>query len=66
MDSRNTGNVELTVNILTMGYWPTYTPMEINMPEFVRRNSSSIYRVPFDLSSALSFLIIDASVSGHI
>ena len=37
MDSRNTGSVELTVNILTMGYWPTYTPMDINMPEFVRQ-----------------------------
>ncbi|KAL4631599.1 cullin-4B [Arapaima gigas] len=23
------GNIELTVNILTMGYWPTYVPMEM-------------------------------------
>ncbi|XP_078265425.1 cullin-4A isoform X2 [Rhinoraja longicauda] len=24
--------IDLTVNILTMGYWPTYTPMEIHLP----------------------------------
>ncbi|XP_069493252.1 cullin-4A [Ambystoma mexicanum] len=31
------GNIELTVNILTMGYWPTYTPMEIHLtPEMVK------------------------------
>uniref|UniRef100_A0A8C2WUS2 Cullin 4B n=1 Tax=Cyclopterus lumpus TaxID=8103 RepID=A0A8C2WUS2_CYCLU len=31
------GNIELTVNILTMGYWPTYVPMEVHMPpEMVR------------------------------
>lgn len=22
----------MAVNILTMGYWPTYTPVEINLP----------------------------------
>uniref|UniRef100_A0A8C9TIS8 Cullin 4A n=1 Tax=Scleropages formosus TaxID=113540 RepID=A0A8C9TIS8_SCLFO len=26
------GNIELTVNILTMGYWPSYTPMEVHLP----------------------------------
>ncbi|KAK7922153.1 hypothetical protein WMY93_009055 [Mugilogobius chulae] len=31
------GNIELTVNILTMGYWPTYVPMEVHLPpEMVR------------------------------
>jgi cullin-4 len=25
--------VELTVNVLTMGYWPTYTPMEVGLSE---------------------------------
>uniref|UniRef100_A0A8C2ICE7 Cullin-4B n=1 Tax=Cyprinus carpio TaxID=7962 RepID=A0A8C2ICE7_CYPCA len=31
------GNIELTVNILTMGYWPTYAPMEVHLPpEMVR------------------------------
>ncbi|XP_072370551.1 cullin-4A-like isoform X3 [Scyliorhinus torazame] len=24
--------IDLTVNILTMGYWPTYTPMEVHLP----------------------------------
>ncbi|XP_015267261.1 PREDICTED: cullin-4A [Gekko japonicus] len=26
------GNIDLTVNILTMGYWPTYTPMDVLFP----------------------------------
>ncbi|XP_076337689.1 cullin 4 [Tachypleus tridentatus] len=26
------GNIDMTVNILTMGYWPTYQPMEVHMP----------------------------------
>ena len=25
-------NIDMAVNILTMGYWPTYTPVEINLP----------------------------------
>ncbi|XP_077014848.1 cullin-4A isoform X3 [Tamandua tetradactyla] len=25
------GSIDLTVNILTMGYWPTYTPMEVHL-----------------------------------
>lgn len=29
-------NIELTVNILTMGYWPSYTPMEVHLPAEVR------------------------------
>lgn len=31
--SRISGNVELSVNVLTMGYWPYYTPMEILLPQ---------------------------------
>ncbi|XP_068124186.1 cullin-4A isoform X2 [Hyperolius riggenbachi] len=26
------GTIDLTVNILTMGYWPTYTPMDVHLP----------------------------------
>uniref|UniRef100_A0A8C5LS28 Cullin family profile domain-containing protein n=1 Tax=Leptobrachium leishanense TaxID=445787 RepID=A0A8C5LS28_9ANUR len=26
------GCIDLTVNILTMGYWPTYTPMDVHLP----------------------------------
>lgn len=26
------GNIDMAVNILTMGYWPTYTPAEIILP----------------------------------
>lgn len=29
-------NIELTVNILTMGYWPSYTPMEVHLPSEVK------------------------------
>lgn len=25
--------LDMTVNILTMGYWPTYTPMDVSIPE---------------------------------
>lgn len=28
----NPGNIDLIVNILTMGYWPTYTPMDVHLP----------------------------------
>ena len=31
-------NIDLTVNILTMGYWPTYQPMDIHMPSEVKWN----------------------------
>lgn len=27
------GNIDLTVNILTMGYWPTYPVVDVNLPE---------------------------------
>uniref|UniRef100_A0A1D5Q2F9 Cullin-4A n=1 Tax=Macaca mulatta TaxID=9544 RepID=A0A1D5Q2F9_MACMU len=33
----DSGPIDLTVNILTMGYWPTYTPMEVHLtPEMVK------------------------------
>jgi len=35
-------NIELMVNVLTMGYWPTYTPMDINLPEDVSCASMSV------------------------
>lgn len=31
-DGGEAANIDLTVNILTMGYWPTYTLTEVNMP----------------------------------
>jgi len=30
--SSSTDNIDLTVNVLSMAYWPTYQPMEINIP----------------------------------
>ena len=30
------GSIDLTVNILTMGYWPSYPVCDVNMPEEVR------------------------------
>lgn len=38
------GNIELTVNILTMGYWPTYVPMEVHLPPEVRAEIISTFR----------------------
>lgn len=32
MDRKDLNSIDLTVNILTMGYWPTYPLMEVNMP----------------------------------
>ena len=35
----------MAVNILTMGYWPTYTPVEINLPvEVSVDNTCSYYK----------------------
>lgn len=35
----------MAVNILTMGYWPTYTPVEINLPvEVSMDNTCSYYK----------------------
>ena len=40
----NTPTIDLNVNILTMGYWPTYTPMEVNLPNNVcKYNCFSIF-----------------------
>lgn len=39
-------NIELTVNILTMGYWPSYTPMEVHLPTEVTFILSVIYSPP--------------------
>lgn len=36
------GGIEMTVNILTMGYWPTYTPMEVHLPASVSLYASSL------------------------
>lgn len=42
------GNIELTVNILTMGYWPTYVPMEVHLPpEVSHRANIDIFRNMF-------------------
>lgn len=32
----SSGGIDLTVNILTMGYWPTYPPCEVLLPSEVR------------------------------
>ncbi|XP_061482665.1 cullin-4A isoform X2 [Rhineura floridana] len=31
-NQKDPGNIDLTVNILTMGYWPTYMPMDVVLP----------------------------------
>ncbi|XP_058570996.1 cullin-4B-like isoform X2 [Neofelis nebulosa] len=40
------GNIDLTVNILTMSFWPTYIPKEIQLPpdmERLQKNFKSFY-----------------------
>lgn len=32
-NNRKLISLDMTVNILTMGYWPTYTPMDVTVPE---------------------------------
>ena len=32
------GNIDLTVNILTMSFWPAYIPKEIHLPPDVRNS----------------------------
>lgn len=36
--------IDLTVNILTMGYWPTYQPMEVNLPNFLMKYQKAFER----------------------
>jgi cullin-4 len=33
--AQTTINIELMVNVLTMGYWPTYTSMDVTLPEYM-------------------------------
>ncbi|XP_030762316.1 cullin-4B [Sitophilus oryzae] len=33
VNSRDLPQIEMTVSILTMGYWPTYQPMEVTLPD---------------------------------
>jgi len=40
-------NIELMVNVLTMGYWPTYTPMDVSLPEDVSRSLYLVFRQLF-------------------
>lgn len=32
---QNTVTIDINVNILTMGYWPSYTPVDVKLPEEV-------------------------------
>jgi cullin-4 len=40
-DPANAPAIELTVNVLTMGYWPSYTPTDARLPEDVARLQES-------------------------
>lgn len=33
--------IDLTVNVLTMGYWPTYLPCPVNLPSFMLRHQDA-------------------------
>lgn len=56
------GNIELTVNILTMGYWPTYVPMEVHLPAEV---SSEKYELCFSLLLKLDSSTLNSNEVCH-
>lgn len=33
VNSRDLPQIDMTVSILTMGYWPTYQPMDVTLPD---------------------------------
>nr|XP_023019090.1 cullin-4B [Leptinotarsa decemlineata] len=37
VNSRNLAPIDMTVSILTMGYWPSYLPTDVNLPEKMLR-----------------------------
>nr|CAH7726315.1 unnamed protein product [Callosobruchus chinensis] len=37
VNARNLAPIDMTVSILTMGYWPTYQPMDVTVPEYMVR-----------------------------
>ncbi|KAL1493326.1 hypothetical protein ABEB36_011401 [Hypothenemus hampei] len=37
VNSRDLPQIEMTVSILTMGYWPTYQPMDVHLPDHMVR-----------------------------
>jgi len=50
-------NIELMVNVLTMGYWPTYIPMDVSLPEDVSLlDSIAIYT--FSVLSTLHLVML--------
>lgn len=36
-NQKKLGQIELTVNVLTTGYWPTYVPMQVKLPSFMQK-----------------------------
>lgn len=51
------GNIELTVNILTMGYWPTYVPMEVHLPPEVSAKLILTFFFFFFLTNVILFAL---------
>lgn len=39
--------IDLTVNVLTMGYWPTYTPMDVKLPNFLLKHQRAFEKFYF-------------------
>ncbi|XP_076820896.1 cullin-4A-like [Clavelina lepadiformis] len=55
--------VEMTVNILTMGYWPTYTPLEVRLPTYMVQLQESFRK--FYLSKHSGRKLTFQSTLGH-
>lgn len=58
MNGRETpGNINMSVSVLTMGFWPTYQPVSAILPPEVNSNSSIpffFYNVSFDLVMSIT------------
>lgn len=45
---KRSSSIDLTVNVLTMGYWPTYTPMEVKLPNFLLKHQKNYEKFYFN------------------
>lgn len=40
LQNHNIATVDINVSVLTMGYWPTYQPLKVILPEFMQRQQT--------------------------
>lgn len=59
------GGIDLTVNILTMGYWPTYPTVEVHLPMEVRSFGHRINMYNIIRPMAVCYLLIQKTFSSY-